>query len=55
MVVERKLTRRQLTDDGRGLSVPLAGSPPASNCIEIEMTHLKSLGQKWVEAVLLSM
>jgi hypothetical protein len=38
-----------------GASVPLAGWPPASNCIEIEMTRLMSLGQKWVEAVLLGM
>jgi hypothetical protein len=55
MIVERKLPARQLTDDGTGLSVRLAGWPSASNCIEIEMTHLMSLGQKWVEAALLSM
>ena len=29
MIVERKLPRSQLTDDGRGLSVPLAG------CLEL--------------------
>src|SRR5882757_977249 len=30
---------------GNGLSVPLGGWPPASNCIEIEMTRRVPLGQ----------
>jgi hypothetical protein len=55
MVVERKLTRRQLTDDGRGVVGPFGRFAASLECIETEMTHLMSLGQKWVEAVLLSM
>ncbi len=31
---------------GKGLSVPFGGCPPASNCIEMDMTSLVSSGQK---------
>ena len=33
---------------GKGLSVPLAGCPPASNCIEIEITKRAPPGQNSV-------
>jgi len=31
---------------GKGLSVPMSGWPPASNCMEIEMTSRAFSGQK---------